>query len=117
MRDSSTATISSRRRNPESRSVTSEPAMFSSSLRYCSSCGRVAGGTWTRAIWLSRARNTKPPPPRDIDSITPMSWITNSGRCTPMRDSEFAHAAARTIAIGVSTWTCESAIVAACRAT
>ena len=33
-----------------------------------------------------------------------------------MRDSEFAHAAARTIAIGVSAWTCDSAIVATWRA-
>jgi hypothetical protein len=35
---------------------------------------------------------------------------------TPIRDSEFAHAAARTIAIGVSVWTCDSTIVATCRA-
>src|SRR5687768_6415385 len=45
-----------------------------------------------------------------------MSWMTNSGRCTPMRMSELLHAEARTSAIGVSTCTCESAIVATWRA-
>ena len=45
-----------------------------------------------------------------------MSWMRNSGRWTPIRESELHHAAARTIAIGVSVWTCDSTIVATWRA-
>src|SRR4051794_36830799 len=48
--------------------------------------------------------------------MRPTSWNRNSGRCTPIRISEFDHAAARTSAIGVSGWTCDSAIVATWRA-